>query len=57
MPIAPKFQKYLIEYTFLVFPTVRTGSCAVCILLKLQYYGGGYSLLFRLYLPIRVGLH
>jgi len=26
-----KFQKYLIKYKCLVFPTVLTGSCVVCI--------------------------
>ena len=41
LPISyPKFQKYLTKYKFLVFPTVRTGSCVVCIVLKLQYYAG-----------------
>ena len=34
-----KFKKYLIKQISTVFPTVRTGSCVVCmVLIKLKYY-------------------
>src|SRR6218665_528261 len=42
-------QKNFKNINFSVFPTVRTGSCALCIVLKLQYYMG-YCLSFRFYL-------
>ena len=42
-------QKNFKNINFSVFPTARTGSCALCVVLKLQYYMG-YCLSFRFYL-------
>ena len=50
LPISSKISEILNRIQIsTVFSTVRTGTCVVCIVLKLQYYLGNY-ILFRCYL-------